>query len=95
MAMRVQTKSKKSTGGSRNTNRNSSSYNNDTYPDEGSDDEGAISLAAIKNKYKKGANIVPSKGELFVFTDNSTIKYLMGAFKIDHPNNFFSSCYPS
>lgn len=54
--MRVQSKTKKSTGNIRNTARAAGVYsNNDTYHDDGSDDEGAISLAAIKNKYKKGA----------------------------------------
>lgn len=51
LAMRVQNKPKKSTS-SRGTNR-STKYD-DPYHDEGSDDENAISLAAIKNKYKKG-----------------------------------------
>lgn len=55
MAMRVQSKTKKNAGGIRNTNRTAGTYSGDTYHDDGSDDEGAISLAAIKNKYKKGA----------------------------------------
>lgn len=54
MAMRVQSKSKKSVGGVRNTSRTAGAYSGDPYHDDGSDDEGAISLAAIKNKYKKG-----------------------------------------
>lgn len=62
MAMRVQNKTKKSTGGIRNTNRAAGAYSGDAYHDDGSDDEGAISLAAIKNKYKKGAAMIPSKG---------------------------------
>jgi len=62
MAMRVQNKTKKSTSGSRNTNRATGAYSGDAYHDDGSDDDGAISLAAIKNKYKKGA--IPSKGYL-------------------------------
>lgn len=61
MAMRVQNKTKKSAGGTRNTSRAMGAYSGDAYPDDGSDDEGAISLAAIKNKYKKG-NAIPSKG---------------------------------
>lgn len=61
MAMRVQ-KTKKSTS-TRNTNRTSGAYSGDAYHDDGSDDEGAISLAAIKNKYKKAA-VIPSKGLL-------------------------------
>jgi len=64
MAMRVQNKTKKSTGGIRNTNRTAGAYSGDAYHDDGSDDEGAISLAAIKNKYKKGAAVIPSKGNL-------------------------------
>lgn len=54
MAMRVQSKPKKSRE-SRGGNRSSTNYANDPYHDEGSDDENAISLAAIKNKYKKQA----------------------------------------
>ncbi|XP_071653200.1 another transcription unit protein-like [Temnothorax longispinosus] len=49
MAMRVQNKTKKSTSGIRNTNRAAGAYSGDAYHDDGSDDEGAISLAAIKN----------------------------------------------
>lgn len=42
----------------------SSSYlEPDRYDDEDEDDEGAISLAAIKNKYKKGA----LRGMLLIF----------------------------
>lgn len=68
MAMRVQNKTKKSTGGIRNTNRGSTgAYSGDAYHDDGSDDEGAISLAAIKNKYKKGGAVMPSKGYLIFF----------------------------
>jgi len=65
MAMRVQNKTKKSTSGIRNTNRAAGAYSGDAYHDDGSDDEGAISLAAIKNKYKKGAAVIPSKGNIF------------------------------
>ncbi|XP_066585057.1 another transcription unit protein isoform X2 [Prorops nasuta] len=54
MAMRVQNKPKKNTGGGRGGGRASGNYGADVYHDDGSDDEGAISLAAIKNKYKKG-----------------------------------------
>ncbi|XP_012141855.2 another transcription unit [Megachile rotundata] len=57
MAMRVQSKTKKSTAGRGTTGRSVSGYGGDAYHDDGSDDEGAISLAAIKNKYKKGINI--------------------------------------
>lgn len=67
MAMRVQNKTKKSTSGIRNTNRTSGAYSGDAYHDDGSDDEGAISLAAIKNKYKKGGAVIPSKGYLIFF----------------------------
>lgn len=62
MAMRVQSKTKKSTTGSRSAGRSVGGYGADTYHDDGSDDEGAISLAAIKNKYKKGIN-APVKGK--------------------------------
>lgn len=56
MAMRMQSKPKKPSSGSRGTaNRAAANYGNDPYHDEGSDDENAISLAAIKNKYKKSA----------------------------------------
>jgi RNA polymerase-associated protein LEO1 len=55
MAMRVQSKPKKQSGGGRGSNRAAANYGNDPYHDEGSDDENAISLAAIKNKYKKAA----------------------------------------
>lgn len=76
MAMRVQNKTKKSTGGIRNTNRTTGAYSGDAYHDDGSDDEGAISLAAIKNKYKKGGAVIPSKGYLNLFC--TILKY--GAF---------------
>lgn len=66
MAMRVQNKTKKSTSGIRNTNRTTGAYSGDAYHDDGSDDEGAISLAAIKNKYKKGIAAIPSKGQFYV-----------------------------
>lgn len=66
MAMRVQNKTKKSTSGIRNTNRTTGAYSGDAYHDDGSDDEGAISLAAIKNKYKKGVAAIPSKGQFCV-----------------------------
>lgn len=68
MAMRVQNKTKKSTGGIRNTSRAAGAYSGDAYHDDGSDDEGAISLAAIKNKYKKGGAAIPSKGYLIFIT---------------------------
>lgn len=68
MAMRVQNKTKKSTGGIRNTSRAAGAYSGDAYHDDGSDDEGAISLAAIKNKYKKGGAAIPSKGYLILIT---------------------------
>lgn len=56
MAMRMQSKPKKSSSGSRGAaSRAAANYGNDPYHDEGSDDENAISLAAIKNKYKKPA----------------------------------------
>lgn len=55
MAMRVQSKTKKSASGGRSTGRASTGYGVDAYHDDASEDEGAISLAAIKNKYKKGA----------------------------------------
>lgn len=56
MAMRVQSKPKKPSSGGRGANRGAATnYGNDPYHDEGSDDENAISLAAIKNKYKKPA----------------------------------------
>ncbi|XP_020281212.1 another transcription unit protein isoform X2 [Pseudomyrmex gracilis] len=67
MAMRVQNKTKKSTG-TRNTNRTSGAYSGDAYHDDGSDDEGAISLAAIKNKYKKAA-VIPSKASNIYSSD--------------------------
>lgn len=67
MAMRVQNKTKKSTSGIRNTNRTTGAYSGDAYHDDGSDDEGAISLAAIKNKYKKGAAAMPSKGSYRIY----------------------------
>lgn len=54
MAMRVQSKTKKNISGVRNANRTTGAYSGELYHDDGSDDEGAISLAAIKNKYKKG-----------------------------------------
>ncbi|XP_034172079.1 another transcription unit [Osmia lignaria lignaria] len=57
MAMRVQSKTKKSSAGRGTTGRSVGGYGADAYHDDGSDDEGAISLAAIKNKYKKGMNI--------------------------------------
>lgn len=64
--MRVQNKTKKSTSGIRNTNRTAGAYSGDAYHDDASDDEGAISLAAIKNKYKKGVAAIPSKGQFYV-----------------------------
>lgn len=68
MAMRVQTsKSKKTTSGSRSANRASAGYAADSYHDEGSDDEGAISLAAIKNQYKKGGGASQKSKFLFKF----------------------------
>lgn len=67
--MRVQSKTKKSTTGSRNPTRSVGGYGGDTYHDDGSDDEGAISLAAIKNKYKKGMN-APVKGKLYIIKMN-------------------------
>lgn len=67
MAMRVQNKTKKSTSGIRNTNRTAGAYSGDAYHDDASDDEGAISLAAIKNKYKKGVAAIPSKGQFCVY----------------------------
>ncbi|OAD53628.1 RNA polymerase-associated protein LEO1 [Eufriesea mexicana] len=57
MAMRVQSKTKKTTASRGTTGRPVGGYGGDAYHDDGSDDEGAISLAAIKNKYKKGINI--------------------------------------
>ena len=62
MAMRVQSKPKKTGGSSRASGRASGSYGADAYHDDGSDDEGAISLAAIKNQYKKGG--ATTKGKL-------------------------------
>lgn len=75
MAMRVQ-KTKKSTGGIRNTNRAAGAYSGDAYHDDGSDDEGAISLAAIKNKYKKGAAVMPSKGYLIFILKHVLIFFM-------------------
>lgn len=43
--------------------------------EEGSDDEGAISLNAIKNKYKPGAHIT-QKGKVFIY-----LKHGIGKFK--------------
>ncbi|KOX80906.1 Another transcription unit protein [Melipona quadrifasciata] len=57
MAMRVQSKTKKSTASRGTTGR--------SVGDDGSDDEGAISLAAIKNKYKKGINVPVKEGSDF------------------------------
>lgn len=57
MAMRVQSKTKKSTASRGTTGRSVGGYGANAYHDDGSDDEGAISLAAIKNKYKKGINV--------------------------------------
>lgn len=76
MAMRVQNKTKKSTGGIRNTNRAAGAYSGDAYHDDGSDDEGAISLAAIKNKYKKGAAVIPSKGNILYIILNYCLNIL-------------------
>lgn len=75
MAMRVQSKTKKSTAGRGTTGRSVGGYGADAYHDDGSDDEGAISLAAIKNKYKKGMNI-PVKGKLY-FTYLNKINKLL------------------
>lgn len=61
MAMRVQSKTKKSAGSIRNANRAAGAYSGE-FHDDGSDDEGAISLAAIKNKYKKGVAAIVAKG---------------------------------
>lgn len=69
--MRAQHKTSKKSSSSRNVNRASGSYANEVYNDDGSDDENAISLAAIKNKYKKGH--IPTKGmriETNEFIDN-------------------------
>lgn len=71
MAMRVQSKSKKSTTSSRGAGRSVGGYGADTYHDDGSDDEGAISLAAIKNKYKKGLN-TPVKGKFYIIGTDTT-----------------------
>lgn len=65
MAVRAQGKTKKSSGSGRAAGRSSGGFN-DPYHDEGSDDEGAISLAAIKNRYKKGAGAA-SKGIICFF----------------------------
>lgn len=52
--MRAQSKpSKKSSAGGRGSKRASDNFANDAYNDDGSDDENAISLAAIKNDFKK------------------------------------------
>lgn len=59
MALKNQGKTKK-TGSGRGAGR-SASYAADAYNDDGSDDEGAISLAAIKSKHKKGG-AVATKG---------------------------------
>lgn len=66
MAMRVQTKPKKTSGSSRASGRASGGYGADGYHDDGSDDDGAISLAAIKSKYKKGGAAAKGKSFLFV-----------------------------
>lgn len=69
MAMRVQSKPKKSSGSGRGANRATAAYGNDPYHDEGSDDENAISLAAIKNKYKNkpaGGGGVSKRKLLFI-----------------------------
>lgn len=73
MAMRVQSKPKKSSTSRGTTGRSVGGYGGDTYHDDGSDDEGAISLAAIKNKYKKGLNI-PVKGKLSITCFRKIIK---------------------
>ena len=65
MAMRVQSKTKKSTASRGTTGRSVGGYGANAYHDDGSDDEGDISLAAIKNKYKKGMN-VSVKGKLYL-----------------------------
>lgn len=67
MAMRAQSKNKKSGGSGRSGGRASGSYGGEAYHDDGSDDEGAISLAAIKNKYKKGAAALAAKCEFAQF----------------------------
>lgn len=55
MSLRAQSKTKKASGGGRGS-RAVANINTDGYGDEGSDDENAISLAAIKNKYKRPGN---------------------------------------
>ncbi|KAG7188363.1 hypothetical protein KM043_008017 [Ampulex compressa] len=69
MAMRVQSKTKKSGSSGRNSGRSAGGYGGDAYHDDGSDDEGAISLAAIKNKYKKGA-AVPVKAASNIYSSD-------------------------
>ncbi|XP_043255978.1 another transcription unit protein [Colletes gigas] len=69
MAMRVQSKTKKSATGSRSATRSVGGYGGDAYHDDGSDDEGAISLAAIKNKYKKGIISAPVKASNIYSSD--------------------------
>lgn len=63
MSMRVPTKPKKTSAGGRGAGRASSGYGAEVYNDDGSDDEGAISLAAIKNKYKKQTGAAAAKGK--------------------------------
>lgn len=67
MAMRIQNKTKKNVSSTRNTSRATGVYSGETYHDDGSDDESGISLAAIKNKYKKGGAATPTKGQLRIF----------------------------
>lgn len=71
--MRAQSKPKKERSGGR-ANRAAAHYGaNDTYHEENSDDENAISLSAIKNSFKKptGATGVSQCKCLFCFLSNS------------------------
>lgn len=59
-----------------------SSVSNYHREDEGSDDEGAISLNAIKNKYKGGAPTTP-KGKNNIIMNDFGICYVKYHYKFD------------